>query len=128
MSNATRRGRPGSLIFTASRPELFRALFLTARDLNPDGLLLLTQCGEEPLLAAGVLEADDSPWWDSQDAVDILALLEDVLHDVAPPGHFFGKRVGSYSDHGYWPVADKDREQPNPRWCGATRNPDWKPD
>jgi hypothetical protein len=122
----TPRGRPGSLICTAARPELFRALFLTARELNPDGLLLLTQCGEEPLLTSGVLEADASPWWQSQDAVDILALLEDVLHDVAPPGHYFGQRVGADCDHGYWPITDKDH--PNPRWCGATRNPDWKPE
>ena len=126
MPQPQRRGRPGSLIFTAERSELFRALYLTARDLNPEGLALLYRCGEEPLLARGVCEDDASAWWDSQDAVDILALLEDVLHDVAPPGHYFGKRPGAYSDHGYWPIADKDH--PNPRWNGAVRDPDWTPE
>lgn len=114
-----RRGTPGSLIVTERRPEVFRALFLTARKLHPDGLLRLINSGEEPLLTSGVLEDDDSPWWGGQGAWDIIALLEDVLHEVAPDGHYFGTQEAGGHDYGFWPTPPEFVHCPNPRWRRA---------
>jgi hypothetical protein len=98
-----RRPTMGSLIVTDQLPVLFRALFTAAREFNPDGLLRLINSGDEQLLASGVLEDDESQWWDGQDAHNIIGQLEDVLHEVAPYGHYFGTQATGGHDHGFWP-------------------------
>jgi hypothetical protein len=49
-------------------------------------------------------EGDDSPWWDSEAASNLLAQLIDALDECAPEGCYFGPHEGDGSDFGFWPI------------------------
>lgn len=46
--------------------------------------------------------SDDNPWWDSEEATELLDDLFDRLDDLAPEGAYFGAHVGDGADFGYW--------------------------
>lgn len=124
----TVRGFPGRLIQTTSQAELFRALFITLREGWPDRLFVhIESVTDEPLLAEAVIADDDDDWWKTDDAATIIAILMDELHDQAPEGHFFGPLDNDPTDYGYWPVPPEFADEPNPRWRGIPRNPDYVP-
>ena len=47
---------------------------------------------------------DDHPFWESEEAVDILDDLFDVMNGYAPEGYYFGAHPGDGSDFGFWPI------------------------
>jgi hypothetical protein len=49
-------------------------------------------------------EGDDSEWWVSEAASDLIAQLEDALNEAAPEGYYFGAHPGDGSDFGFWEV------------------------
>ncbi len=47
-------------------------------------------------------EGDDSAWWASDDAYNLLESLLDILNEHAPEGYYFGPHPGDGSVYGFW--------------------------
>jgi hypothetical protein len=98
---------PGTVWHTAAPAERFRAMFLTLREYNSNGLLaLLEDPACEPLLAKAVRETlnDASPWWAGEEYQEVCAWLDVLMQACAPADHYWGPHPDDPNNHGYWPI------------------------
>lgn len=86
--------------------DLIPALLDAEREHNParyEGRMV-TAFGPVPSYVQD--EGNDSEWWMSEDAQDLLSDLIDSLDEVAPEGMYFGANVGNSSDFGFWSIEE----------------------
>lgn len=52
---------------------------------------------------AYAMDDSDSPWWESQECLEFVQELIEILNASAPRGLYFGSHSKDPSDYGYWP-------------------------
>lgn len=89
---------------TMRRQDLIPAFLEALRVASPDAYaqLIMGPFGAVPAHVSD--EGDDSPWWDTEAAADLLAQLDEALNEAAPEGHYFGAHPGDGADFGFWEV------------------------
>lgn len=93
----------GSVIEGTLRTQDLLPRFLDLlRELNPELWMRWTTPGYEEYVRLPS-EAND-PWWDGDEATDVLSNLIEALDDLAPPRCYFGSHFGNSSDFGFWPL------------------------
>ena len=93
-----------SLIHGTFRPQDLIPAFLDAvRDYCSAEYEQLMVNPFPPIPAYVMDEGDESEWWISDSANDLLVVLYQLLEDVAPEGCYFGSHPGNDSDFGFWP-------------------------
>ena len=96
----------GTISYGTLRTQDLLPTFLdTLRDIAPAHYeqLMVSPFGAIPAYAQ---EDDESEWWSSEDAADLLSELSDALDEHAPEGHCFGAHPGDGADFGFWPTED----------------------
>jgi hypothetical protein len=87
---------------TMRTQDLIPAFMDELRQADPDAYAQLMTVPFGPIPAYVQDEGDDSAWWDSDDAQNLLNDLFDALDACAPDGCYFGAHPGDGSDYGYW--------------------------
>ena len=86
---------------TLRTQDLISAFAEVLRTMNPTDYAQLFSAG---WISPYAIEDDGADWWDSDDAVDLLADLTERLEENAPEGHYFGAHPGDGADFGFWPL------------------------
>jgi hypothetical protein len=90
------------------RPQDLIPAFLGALEsIDPDGYEQVMLAPFGVILAYVMDEGEASPWWDSEDAADVVAQLFDTLDAAAPEGFYFGAHPGDGCDYGFWEIEDQ---------------------
>lgn len=96
---------PGSVSQGTLRPYMLIGRFMAVlQEYNPE--LWVTWTTPGTLEYVDTLRPAGDPWWDSDEAFDVVLNLIEALDKLSPPGFFFGAHSGDPSDYGYWPVSE----------------------
>ena len=91
----------GTLRTQDTIPRMLGAL----QDLSPEAYAQMQApaCGFASV-PAYALEDEDSEWWASDDAADVVDALHDALNEYGPRGFWFGAQEGDGACLGFWPI------------------------
>lgn len=94
-----------TIIHGTLRPQDLIPAFLDALSVaGPDAYAQLVMGPFGAVPAYVFDEGDDSDWWTSEAATDLIAQLEEALNEAAPEGHYFGSHPGDGADFGFWEI------------------------
>jgi hypothetical protein len=95
---------PGSVIQGTTRPyDLIASFMAVLQEYNSDLWVKWTTPGT--LEYVDILRFPGDPWWESDEAYDVVLNLIDALDELSPPGFFFGAHSGDPTDYGFWPIS-----------------------
>tara|TARA_R100000664_G_C2748700_1_gene136123 strand:- start:1359 stop:1757 length:399 start_codon:yes stop_codon:yes gene_type:complete len=58
-----------------------------------------------------IWDNDQSPWWTSEECVEVIEELIGALHDCAPKGYWFGVHKDGMFDYGFWELEKLEESQ-----------------